>query len=300
MSIKSIIQIFIIIIILIILGSVYSQYFAKNKVLVEETTNIKNENDELYKDLEKKINELEKKNNKLMQEIEIKIDELNKKELEEKIKNDEVLKSKKEIEEKEKLFDAEKKLKKEKKLLEEKEKLLEAEKKLEEEKKLIIEEKKILKEEQESVSKNNKVSNTLKDVEYISTDRKGNRFRLLATSAKSNKDDNNFLDLNNVRGVITSDIRDPIYIVSDFGQYNTINFNSKFYENVIINYMEKQITCENFDIDMETNMAIAYNNVIVTDPNSTMKAGIITFDLETKDVNINPVLDEKKVKVTKN
>ena len=300
MSIKSIIQIFIIIIILIILGSVYSQYFAKNKVLVEETTNIKNENDELYKDLEKKINELEKKNNKLMQEIEIKIDELNKKELEEKIKNDEVLKSKKEIEEKEKLFDAEKKLEEEKKLLEEKEKLLEAEKKLEEEKKLIIEEKKILKEEQESGSKNNKVSNTLKDVEYISTDRKGNRFRLLATSAKSNKDDNNFLDLNNVRGVITSDIRDPIYIVSDFGQYNTINFNSKFYENVIINYMEKQITCENFDIDMETNMAIAYNNVIVTDPNSTMKAGIITFDLETKDVNINPVLDEKKVKVTKN
>ena len=280
MSIKSIIQIFIIIIILIILGSVYSQYFAKNKVLAEETTNIKNENDELYKDLEKKINELEKKNNKLMQEIEIKIDELNKKELEKKIKNDEILKSKKEIEEKEKLFDAEKKL--------------------EEEKKLIIEKKKILKEEQESVSKNNKVSNTLKDVEYISTDRKGNRFRLLATSAKSNKDDNNFLDLNNVRGVITSDIRDPIYIVSDFGQYNTINFNSKFYENVIINYMEKQITCENFDIDMETNMAIAYNNVIVTDPNSTMKAGIITFDLETKDVNINPVLDEKKVKVTKN
>ena len=64
--------------------------------------------------------------------------------------------------------------------------------------------------------------------------------------------------------------------------------------------MEKQITCENFDIDMETNMAIAYNNVIVTDPNSTMKAGIITFDLETKDVNINPVLDEKKVKGTKN
>ena len=300
MSIKSIIQIVIIIIILIILGSVYSQYFAKNKVLVEETTKIKNESDELYKDLEKKINELEKKNNKLMQEIEIKIDELNKKELEEKIENEKVLKSKKEMEEKEKLLEAEKNLEKEKKLLEEKEKLIEVEKKLEEEKKLIIEEKKILKEEQESNGKNNKVSSNLKDVEYISTDRKGNRFRLLATSAKSNKDDNNFLDLNNVRGVINSDIRDPIYIVSDFGQYNTINFNSKFYKNVIINYMEKQITCENFDIDMETNMAIAYNNVIVTDPNSTMKAGIITFDLETKDVNINPVVEEKKVKVTTN
>ena len=50
--------------------------------------------------------------------------------------------------------------------------------------------------------------------------------------------------------------------------------------------MEKQILCENFDIDMETNIAIAYNDVVVTDPKSIMTAGIITFDLKTKDINI--------------
>jgi len=148
--------------------------------------------------------------------------------------------------------------------------------------------------------KKKKVKNVVKDVEYISTDKKGNKFRLLAISAKSNKDDNNLLDLKNVRGIITSDIRDPIYIVSDFAQYNTSNSNSKFYQNVIINYIDKEITCENFDIDMETNMAIAYNDVIVIDPKSTMKAGIITFDLKTKNININPESEKTKVKVTTN
>ena len=122
----------------------------------------------------------------------------------------------------------------------------------------------------------------------------------MATSAKSNTKNNNILDLKEVRGVITSDIRDPIYIVSDFAQYNSSNSNSKFYQNVIINHIDKEIICENFDIDMETNEAIAYNNVTVTDPKSTMKAGIITFDLETKNININPESDETKIKVISN
>ena len=122
----------------------------------------------------------------------------------------------------------------------------------------------------------------------------------MANSAKSNANNNDLLDLNNVRGMITSDVRDPIYIVSDFAIYNSTNLNSYFYQNVIINYQDKEITSENFDIDMETNMAIAYNDVIVTDPKSIMKAGIITFDLKTKDININPKNSEEKVKVITN
>ena len=273
MSIKSFIQIIILIIILVILGSVYFQYFSKEKILVEETTNLKLQNEKLYNDLENKILELEKKNNKLRDEIEIKIDQLNKKkELEEN------------LEAQKKLDEIENKLKEEKKLLDEEKKLLDNAKKFENEKK-------------ESNTKEKKIINTVKDVEYITTDKKGNKFRLLATSAKSNKKNNNILDLQEVRGVITSDIRDPIYIVSDFAQYNSSNSNSKFYQNVIINHIDKEIICENFDIDMETNEAIAYNNVTVTDPKSTMKAGIITFDLETKNININPESDETKIKV---
>ena len=88
--------------------------------------------------------------------------------------------------------------------------------------------------------------------------------------------------------------------MSDFAQYNSLNLNSKFYENVIINYQDKEITCVNFDINMETNKAIAYNNVIITDPKSIMKAGIVEFDLKTKNVNINPESTMEKIKVVTN
>ena len=47
---------------------------------------------------------------------------------------------------------------------------------------------------------------------------------------------------------------------------------------------------------MQTNLSVAYGNVIVTDPKSIMKAGKITLDMETKDINIEPE-SKKKVKI---
>ena len=137
-------------------------------------------------------------------------------------------------------------------------------------------------------------------MEYISIDQKGNKFYLLANSAKSNANNVDILDLINVRGKITSDNRDTIYIVSDFAEYNSIDLNSKFYENVIINYEDKEITCRNFDINMETNKAIAYNNVVITDPKSIMRAGVVVFDLKTKNININPETVNKEIEVITN
>ena len=68
----------------------------------------------------------------------------------------------------------------------------------------------------------------------------------------------------------------------------------------MIDYEDKQITCDYFDVDMQTNMAIAYNNVVVTDPQSIMKAGKIILNIETKVININPDNKKNKVKVTIN
>ena len=47
---------------------------------------------------------------------------------------------------------------------------------------------------------------------------------------------------------------------------------------------------------MKTNIAKAYNNVVVTDQQSIMKAGKIILNIETKVININP--DNKKNKVS--
>ena len=51
---------------------------------------------------------------------------------------------------------------------------------------------------------------------------------------------------------------------------------------------------------METNKAIAYNDVIITDAKSTMRAGILELDLKTKDININPESAKDKIEVIAN
>ena len=245
-----------------IVGSVYFKYFETKKNVVEEINLDQNNINNQILDLEKKISQLELKNINLNKKLE---NELEKKNIVEDLNVSNV-----EIEKQDKK-DEERKNKK-------------------------IE----VKENKKDNIKKKKIKNFVKDVEYISVDQRGNRFQLLANSGKTNDKNNEILDLENVRGEINSDKRDTIFITSDYAQYNTTNLNSKFYENVIIDYQDKKISCINFDINMKTNKAIAYNNVIITDLNSKMKAGIVEFDLKTKNININPENINTEIEVVSN
>ena len=268
MSIKSLIQIIILFLIVAIIGAIYFEYFKTKKNIVEEASLLELENLEQIKELEKKISDLEDLNKNQVSKIEIDKENLE-------LKNEKII-----IESETDNIKKTSQVKDTKNIL-------------------ISNEKNNENFEDNSISKT-EVKNLVKDVEYTSVDEKGNKFHLLSNSGRSNKKNNDILDLDNVRGKITSDKRDTIYIVSDFAQYNTITLNSKFYENVIIDYQDKQITCLNFDINMETNKAIAYNNVIITDPKSVMRAGIVEFDLKTKDIIINPESASSDVSVITN
>ena len=144
------------------------------------------------------------------------------------------------------------------------------------------------------------IDNVVKDIEYLTTDKSGNKYKILATSGRTNSENKNILDLDNVRGIITSEGKSTVYIVSDFAEYNSSELQSNFYQNVVINYENKEITCDYLDVDMQTNIAIAHNNVVVRDPQSIMKAGKIILNIETKVININPENKKDKVTVTIN
>ena len=277
MSIKSLIQILILLLIPIILGVVYFKYFDEKKSIVEDIKLSEDIKNKQLLDLEKKILELELKNNNLSKKLESK--------LEEKVTVEKI------------------------NIVESEKKTIETTEEVKENKKSDLDKKKEeitqikkseLKEIKSDDNKNYEIKNLVKDVEYTSVDERGNSFRLLANSGKTNRVNKNVLDLENVRGEIKSDKRDTIFITSDYAEYNISNLNSKFYENVIINYQDKEISCINFDINMSTNKAIAYNDVIITDPKSIMKAGIVEFDLKTKDININPESTKTKIEVISN
>ena len=73
--------------------------------------------------------------------------------------------------------------------------------------------------------------------------------------------------------------------------------NSKFYNDVIIKYNDQVIKCDNLDLKISDNIAIAYNNVTLQNKNSLMKAEKITMNILTKDISIN---SNEEIEVTKN
>ena len=241
MSLKSLVQIFIILVILIILGGVYYNYFAENKKI-----SLEDNEKSIQSEIDIENNEI--KETKTLPEKSSANKEIN---ISEEVKTEEVKTAEVKSESTNK-----KKIKKNKP----------------------------------------KIDNVVKDIEYLTTDKSGNKYKILATSGRTNIEEKNVLDLDNVRGIITSDERSTVYVKSEYAEYNSSSLKSSFYQNVVINYEDKEITCDYFDIDMKTNIAIAYNNVVVTDPQSIMKAGRIILNIETKVININP--DNKKNKVS--
>ena len=133
----------------------------------------------------------------------------------------------------------------------------------------------------------NVTESLMKNIEYVTTNKNDDVFKILAKNGKTNIENSNILDLTEVDGIISSKERTDIFITSDFANYNYTNQNSKFYRNVIIKYDNKIMTCDNFDLFSNDNIAIAYGNVIIEDNNSYMKAENVILNIITKDVNIN-------------
>ena len=139
--------------------------------------------------------------------------------------------------------------------------------------------------------------NLTKEIEYITTNKDGDIFKILAKFGKTNFKNSSILDLELVAGMISSTKRSEIYISSDKARYNYNNQNSQFYSNVEIKYDNKIITCNNLDLNINENYAVAYNDVKIKDDNSILKAQMITLNISTKDININ---SQDKIKIFTN
>lgn len=154
--------------------------------------------------------------------------------------------------------------------------------------------KKIVKNDNLDEKKKNKtIENVIEKIQYTTSDNNGNKYEFFAKSGKTNIENNNILDLTDVDGLITTIDNQKIFITSNFAKYNSQNQNSKFFEKVEVLYQDRIIKCNNLDIDMKNNIAIAYNNVVVYDDNSLMKAGKVTINTLTKEMIIDPSKSEK-------
>ena len=88
-----------------------------------------------------------------------------------------------------------------------------------------------------------------------------------------------------------------ITIISDYGKYNTVNYDTIFSKNVEIDYIENKIIGDYLEFSMINNKLIISKNVVYTNLNNILKADVVEVDTITKDTKIFMHNSKKKVKV---
>ena len=142
-------------------------------------------------------------------------------------------------------------------------------------------------------------SNIIKDINYTSRDLKGNEYILVAKEGEIDLDNSDIIFLKDVTAYIklvkNSEL---IVITSNYGKYNTINYDTIFSKNVKIDYVDNIITGDYLDFSMMKNLLIISRNVVYKNLENTMKADVIELDTTTKDTKIFMYNSDKQVNVT--
>ena len=139
----------------------------------------------------------------------------------------------------------------------------------------------------EKIDENQNSSSTyIDDINYVSTDAKGNKYQITAKQAEIKVENSDVMFLRDVVAFIYIKDSDMVKITSNFGKYNSKNFDTIFSENVIVIYPGHKITGKYLDFSFLNNLGTFTENVIYTGEKTNLFADKIEMNLTTKDTKI--------------
>ena len=142
-------------------------------------------------------------------------------------------------------------------------------------------------------------SNIIKDINYTSRDLKGNEYIIVAKEGEIDLDNSDIIFLTDVTAYIKLVKNSELIIItSNYGKYNTINYDTIFSKNVKIDYVDNIITGDYLDFSMMKNLLIISRNVVYRNLENTMSADVIELDTTTKDTKIFMYNSNEQVNVT--
>ena len=146
---------------------------------------------------------------------------------------------------------------------------------------------------------NEEISNVIKNLNYRSVDSNGNTYILKSEYGEVTKENSDILILKNVTGIIRLKNKSEIKISADLAKYNSENYNTFFYQNVLGLYEESEIHSDNLDLLFQDNIAKMYNNIKFNDQDLKLNADEISLDLLYGDVYIKMFDDKNKIQIIK-
>ena len=139
--------------------------------------------------------------------------------------------------------------------------------------------------------------NIIQDVSYSAKDTKGNEYFVKASEGTIDQNYDNFIFLKSVNATINLENYKLIEISSDFGKYNTDNYDTIFSKNVIIKYLDNIIKGGYLDFSWGKNLMIISKNVVLESNQSSLQADVIEVNIEKKDIKIFMYEENKKVNI---
>ena len=146
----------------------------------------------------------------------------------------------------------------------------------------------------------NSDSTYINDINYVSTDVRGNKYQITAKLAEIKIENSDIMFLTEVVAFIFIKDSDTFKITSNFGKYNSKNYDTIFYENVIVIYEEHKITSENLNFSFLSSLGTFGTNVVYTGEKKNLFADKIEIDLVTKDTKVFMNDARKKVLIKGN
>ena len=129
-------------------------------------------------------------------------------------------------------------------------------------------------------------SNIIENVNYSTKDADQNEYLITALKGEIDYTNPNIIYLTNVKAEIKLHNSDNITIVSDFGKYNSDNFDTIFSKNVLITYLDNKINSEYLDFSMNRNTMVISKNVIFNNLKNILEADVIEMNIKTKDTKV--------------
>ena len=146
----------------------------------------------------------------------------------------------------------------------------------------------------------NNTSNILNNITYENFDVKGNRYQISASTGEIKDLNSDIIYMSDVVALIFLKDLGTVKILSKNAIFNSLSFNSNFYEDVQINYLEHQLNGEKLDLKFNENLLILKEKVLYQSLDTKLFADAISIDLITKNSKIFMNDDEKKIKILNN
>ena len=106
--------------------------------------------------------------------------------------------------------------------------------------------------------------------------------------------------MDNVNATITDKDENKIKVSSNFAKYNTLTYETNFYNDVLVLYADTSIKSKNLDFFFVKNLVYMSNEIVYKNSNTELEADNLEINILSNDVRLYMNNKNEKIKIKGN